>query len=338
MISINNIKKNAAAKKRSKDTEYLYASAYLRSIEEKGVCRELLSRMLDAPDAASASAMLIEAYRKNSVTENQLCDEIVNSAFDTVDEVVSVENMFTFMRYPYDANNIKTAIKCASKGMQTDALMFACGTLPENEYQHLVASNDYSKLPTMLSDAAKAASDAFTKTGDPQSIDLPIDKACLEAMLEKAKETGSRFISDAVILKVDSANIMTALRISRLNDQTAAATAERALAVGGKIPVSALVEAVANGESVVDTAIKFRPELSTALDASRTLGETERALDNAYLEAVYAAKKVPFGCEIPFAYLVSAEYNSKNARIILAGKRAGLPAEAIGERMRLFYV
>ncbi len=338
MISINNIKKSAAAKKRSKDTEYLYASAYLRSIEEKGVCRDLLSRMLDAPDGTTASAMLFEVYRKNSVTENELCDEIVNSAFETVDEVVSVEDMFTFMRYPYDANNIKTAIKCAAKKMPTDGLMFACGTLPEKEYVLAVESGDYSKLPAHISDAAKVAAESFTKTGDPQSIDLPIDKACLESMLEKAMETGSRFISDAVCLKVDSANILTALRISRLNDQTAAATAERALAVGGKIPVNLLTEAVENGESVENVAVKFRPELSTVLDSSKSLGEMERALDNAYLEAVYAAKKVSFGCEIPFAYLVSAEYNSKNARIILAGKRAGLPAEAIGERMRLFYV
>lgn len=338
MININNIKKSAIAKKRAKDTEYLYASAYLRSVEEKGVCRELLTRMLEAEDAASASTMLFEVYRKTGVTENALCDEIVNDAYASVDDVVSVEGMFTFMRYPYDANNVKTAIKCAAKGIGTDGLMFACGTLPENEYATMAASGEYEKLPVRLAEAARIAAEAYAKTGDPQSIDLPVDRACLEAMLDGARDTGSKFILDAITLKVDAANILTALRVSKMNGQTAVGTLERALADGGAVPAKALVSAVADGESVTDVAVKYRPELGAVLDPQKSLGELERALDNAYLSAVYAAKKVPFGCEIPFAYLVSAEYNSKNARIILAGKRAGLSAEAIGERMRLFYV
>lgn len=338
MISINNIRKSAAAKKRARDTEYLYASAYLRSVEEKGVCRELLVRMLDADGAGSASSMLFEVYRKNGVSENALCDEIVNDAYKTVDEVVSVDGMFTFMRYPYDANNIKTAIKCAAKGIGTDGLMFACGTLPESEYAAMAASGDYGKLPRRIAEAAKYAAETYAKTGDPQSIDLPVDKACLEAMLDGANETGSKFIRDAITLKVDASNILTALRVTRMNGWTAVGTLERALADGGRVPVKALVGAASEGGSVVSVAAEYRPGLASVLDSQKTLGELERALDNAYLSAVYEAKKVPFGCEIPFAYLVAAEYNSKNARIILAGKRAGLSAEAIGERMRLFYV
>lgn len=332
------VKNSVSAKKRAKDTEYLYASAYLRTIEDKGVCRELLSRMLEAEDAAAASAMLFETYRKNAVSENALCDEMVNDAYKTVDEAVNVEGMFTFMRYPYDANNVKAAIKCAAKGISADGFMFACGTLPEDEYVAMASSGDYSALPGRLADAARTAAETYAKTGDPQSIDLPVDKACLEAMLEGAKGTGSKFIRDAITLKVDASNVLTALRVAKLNGQTAAGTLERALANGGTVPVSALVAAVADGESVVDVAVKARPELASVLDSEKSLGELERALDNAYLSAVYAARKVLFGCEIPFAYLVSAEYNSKNARIILAGKRAGLSAEAIGERMRLFYV
>ncbi len=338
MISIKKIKENAAAKKRAKDTEYLYASTYLRAIEEKGVCRELLTRMLEAEGASAASAALFEVYRKSGVTENELCDEIVNVAYDTVDESVSVPDMFTFMRYPYDANNIKTAIKCRAKGIPTDGLMFACGTVLASDCVGMAALGDFSGLPAHLAEAAKTAADTYAKTGDPQSIDLPVDKACLEALVKGASGTGSEFIHDAITLKLDAANIMTALRVSRLSGETAKGTLEAALAEGGNIPTKSLTDAVANGESVIDVAIGYRPELSGVLDGSKSLGELERALDNAYLSAVYAAKSIPFGCEIPFAYLVSAEYNAKNARIIIAGKRAGLSSDAIGERMRLFYV
>ncbi len=337
MISIKEIKNKAAAKKRAKDTEYLYASTYIRAIEEKGVCRELLSRMLDAESADVAASALLEVYRKSGGNENELCDEIVNDAYATVDDVVSVDGMCTFMRYPYDANNIKSAIKCRAKGISAEGLMFGCGTLPTDAYVDMAASGDYSRLPARLASAAKAAADTFAKTGDPQSVDLPVDKACLEALLDGADGTGSKFISDAIALKVDATNILTAMRVSRLAGETAKGTLEASLAEGGKVPVKALIDAVLGEISVADAAAEHRPELSSALE-SDSLGRTERALDNAYLSAVYAAKKVPFGCEIPFAYLVAAEYNAKNARIILAGKRAGLSAEAIGERMRLFYV
>ncbi len=338
MISIKKIKENAAVKKRAKDTEYLYASTYLRAVEEKGVCRELLTRMLEAEDADLASGALFEVYRKSGITENELCDEIVNDAYDTVDDAVSVPDMFTFMRYPYDANNIKTAIKCRAKGISTDGLMFACGTVSAFDCEAAAMSGDYGKFPAPLAKAAKSAADTYAKTGDPQSIDLPIDKACLEALIDGANGTGSKFIRDAITVKVDVLNVLTALRIAKTSGETAKGTLERALAKGGKVPTNALTEAVLSGGSVIDTAIEYRPELAGVLDSGKSLGETERALDNVYLSSVYAAKSVPFGCEIPFAYLVAAEYNAKNARIILAGKRAGLSAEAIGERMRLFYV
>ncbi len=339
MISLKSIKTSVEKKRRSKDTEYLYATAYLRSIEEKGLGRELLLRMLEAANAEEALSQLSDVYGGDS--DEIICDEIINEAYRTVDDVVGVPDMFTFMRYPYDANNIKTAIKCAALRMKTDGLMFGCGTLPENEYSSIVESKDFGKLPEALAEAAKNAADAYAKTGDPQSIDLPIDRACLSAMAEKADATGSAFIKNAIALRVDIANIMSAIRVCRMGDKTVGGVLESALADGGAIPKKRLIEATAEddaAEAIFAAVAEYRPELTETVAAEGKLSELERALENRYLDTVYAARKLSFGCEIPFAYLVASEYNSKNARIILAGKRAGLSPDAIRERMRMFYV
>lgn len=339
MISLKSIKSSVDKKRRSKDTEYLYATAYLRSIEEKGLGRELLLRMLDAATAEEAFSQLTDVYGDGD--DELICDKIVNEAYRTVDDVVGVPDMFTFMRYPYDANNIKTAIKCAAVGMKTDGLMFGCGTLPTDEYAAIVESKEYGKLPEALAEAAKNAADAYAKTGDPQSIDLPIDRACLSAMAEKADATGSAFIKNAISLRVDIANIMSAIRVCRMGDKTIGGVLETALADGGAVPKKLLIDASAKDdatEAICAVVAEYRPELSESITPEQKLGELERALENCYLDTVYAARKLSFGCEVPFAYLVASEYNSKNARIILAGKRAGLSPDAIRERMRMFYV
>lgn len=337
-INKNDILNSISARRRSKDTEFLYASAYIRSVEEKGLCKELLNRMLEAQSVSEAESMLHDAYPKGSA--DTVCDEIVNEAYDTVDELVSDAEMFSFMRYPYDANNVKSAIKCAAKGISAEGMLFGCGTFHADDYVKMAESNDFSALPEKLGKAASNAAELYKKTGDPQTIDLPIDKACLSLMAEAAARTGSRFISEAVKCKIDISNILSAKRVIRMGGETVKGTLERTLSCGGNIPCEKIVEASVseNAESELEKVIsEIAPRLAEPLSLER-LGDVERELENRYLETVYAAKNVPFGCEIPFAYLVSSEYNAKNARIILAGKRAGLEPEQIRERMRIYYV
>ncbi len=337
-IGIKQIIDTAKNKSRARDTEFLYASAYIRSVEEKGLCREMLARMLDAPTLADAEGILREASSVG--VSDAVCDKIVNDAYETIGEVISDTELFTFMRYPYDTNNIKTAIKCAAKKIPCEDLLFDCGTLPPEKYVKMAETNDFSELPASLSEAAASAHEAFLKTGDPQTIDLPIDKACLYSMAEAAKMTGSRFILDAVKMKIDTANVLTTLRVMRMGGETVRGTLLSALSDGGLIPAEKLISAATSetpNDEISALISELRPEFGDALSKTR-LGEIERELENAYLSFVYSAKSVPFGIEIPFIYIVSSETNAKNARIILAGKRSGLDAENIRERMRIYYV
>jgi len=80
------------------------------------------------------------------------------------------------------------------------------------------------------------------------------------------------------------------------------------------------------------------------LEGTEALTETgkfttlEKLLDNKLIEYVKSAKYVPFGIEPLAGYLIAKDNEIKIARIILAGKLAGISPELIRERLRETYV
>jgi len=64
----------------------------------------------------------------------------------------------------------------------------------------------------------------------------------------------------------------------------------------------------------------------------------EKLFDNKLIEYVKSAKYISYGIEPLAAYLIAKENEIKIARIIMAGKLAGIPSELIRERMRETYV
>ncbi len=332
-----------ADKRHYRDTDYLYASAYIRSVEDRGLSDQLVTRMLEAPDAASALSILFEARSAldggSSIDDaDLLCDEFVNDSFRVVAQIVTDPSVFDFMRYQYDCNNIKTALKCRAKGVGTDGLLFSCGTVPPEAYAKMTEDDDFSALPGDFPEAAKTAADTYKKTGDPQSIDLTLDLSCLSSMTKAAGATGEKFLTDAVKLRVDIANVTAVTRVLRMGmtETSRKDLLGRALSPLGSIRATDLISLSDEGEEQFFAGVRGRVPavFGDKLTTGAPLSEMERAGDNAYLEHVMSAKNTAFGVSVPFLYLTGREYNAKNARIIIAGKRAGLPYDEISRRVR----
>lgn len=324
-----------------RDTDYLYASAYIRSVEDRGLSAGLIRRMLEAADYGAALACLLEARSAldgaGDITDAEtLCDEFVNDSFRVVSEITTDASVYDFMRYQYDCNNIKTALKCRAKGIDPEGLMFTCGTVPAAEIVKMAEENDFGALPGAFADAAKTAADAYDRTGDPQAIDLPLDTACLAAMTGSANATGDTLLSGAVRLRVDIANVTTVLRVLRMNTTKGQELLERALSPLGSIPKSELTRAYEDGEEAFVDFVKDKlpSGLGQKLSVGIPLSVFERIADDGYLSFVRQAKSTGFGAGVPFLYLTEREYNAKNARIILAGKRSGLSDDEIRDRVR----
>ena len=63
----------------------------------------------------------------------------------------------------------------------------------------------------------------------------------------------------------------------------------------------------------------------------------EKQCDNAVLHLAAKARRTPFGVETALGYLIAAEAELTAVRTIMTGRRAGLSADAIRERLRDIY-
>ena len=77
-------------------------------------------------------------------------------------------------------------------------------------------------------------------------------------------------------------------------------------------------------------------EAADALDISQS--EFDRWCDNRAIEAIKPQKYNPFSAGPIAAYALARENEIKTVRIILSGKRVGMPEASIRERIREMYV
>lgn len=71
---------------------------------------------------------------------------------------------------------------------------------------------------------------------------------------------------------------------------------------------------------------------------TQTLNVFEQMTENRQMEIIESAKRISYGPEVLFAFMVAKELEIKNLRIILASKLAGLPSESAKNRLRDTYV
>ena len=203
-----------------KETEYMYASARLRMLENRMVGRERVEALCDAKTGAEVRARLAEygiaVGGEPGAGEEAVLPGILRDAYDEVASCVPDAAVFDWMRFPYDCNNLKMALKCHIRqlsGEETAGLLFDFGTVPAADVLTLIGSETPApelagRVPPELLEALSDAREAFAKSGDPRQIDLRLDRACYRAMLAAATATGEPMLAGWVRAKIDLVNVM----------------------------------------------------------------------------------------------------------------------------------
>ena len=75
-------------------------------------------------------------------------------------------------------------------------------------------------------------------------------------------------------------------------------------------------------------------QAAEAAAAGGSLTELERLCDNAALNVIGRARRVPFGVEVPVGYVAAHENELMSVRLVITGLLAGIPADQIRERLR----
>lgn len=328
--------------KKRQPTEYAYASARIRALENRMVGRERVERLLEARDGDEVMERLAEyglGSRESLEARETVLTAALRAAYDEVESSVPDPALFRYFRYPYDCNNLKASIKCAARGISAADLLFDFGTVPADEVETLLREGKYDKFPPAMAAAVPVALELYHKTGDPRRIDTALDRACFEDMLAVAM--GDDTLLSWLRTRVDLTNILMTVRILRMNPgEGGVGFLAESLLPGGTLSAHILSAACREGEERLWTLVQstaYHGLLQVEGDP-RPLFALERAADDLYMERVRRDAKTPFGVPVAAGYLVGWETAVKNIRIILAAKDAGLSPSVLRERIRLSYV
>lgn len=325
--------------RKSKETDYLYASARVRAAENRLIGSDKLEAAISARDASEIEGLIggIDVKEK----QGDRLSAYLADAYSFIAEISPDEGIASFLRYPYDCNNIKAALKCHFRGSDPEEMMFSFGTVAVKDILSMPTGGDYSALPKNMCAAAEEAFRAYSVSKDPQLIDIILDKACFADMLEAARASGESFALELVRMKIDLVNIMMCIRVIRMGGGFSERDVlSRSLIDGGELKKDELYacedeDALA---SLLSGSVYSPLSEYVGSDGKASLARIERICDDLYMKKIKSTRSLPFGAPILCAYLAAVEYEVKNLRIILAGKRAGLSGERLRERVRIGYV
>lgn len=326
-----------------KDTDFLTASARIRALERNMVTGRDLRKMLDASGMEEAYKIAADldlgttySYREyESALQESLAD-----AYRLVAQVTDNNPVFDVLRLKYDGHNIKSVVKSKVTGADPGELLTELGTLPPHTLLGEFAEG-FKTLDPILAKAAEEAVNLLARTGDPQAVDILVDRAVLCAMREKAAEHGVAYLSDYVRAQIDISNIRALVRVKRIGKEID--TLQKILVEGGSIPLQRLCEVFPRSYDDLFTLLGSTPYgkyLEPALDGLRqgkSLTQFERLCDDYVLQLMNRSRLIPFGIEPLITYILAKEIEIKNIRIVLASKLAGVPTEQIVERLRQTY-
>ena len=332
------------SKRKPKETDYLFISAYLRALEGKLLTRERMERMLDARTNEDAAKVLSECGYEGlePLTAAGLEASLArgrDSFFAELSELSPNPVLVDVFRAKYDYHNAKALVKCAANGQDPARLLIDAGRYPAEKLREYVQQEELEALSPTLRGGITAARDTLAATGDPQRSDFQLDRAYFAELRELAQESGSTFLQGYVRLQIDAANLRAAVRAIRMKKGYDFLT--DVVVEGGDLDKEALITAATAGNPL-------EPLCPEALQEAAALGDEacqggsqtafERACDNALVQYLRGVALVPFGDGVVIAYAAARENDATAARIILSGRLSGVPAESIRERLREAYV
>jgi V/A-type H+-transporting ATPase subunit C len=328
-----------------KDTDFLYASSRIKALERTLLTRERVDRMLDSKTLEDAVKVLYECEYSESGQEvaPSRYEVLLSREREKVLALLSklAPEIVPLFMFPNDYLNIKILLKMEFLGAEDEPIFAEAVQIPVMKLRQAIRERTFDGMTAIMKRAAQEVIDSFGKTSDPQSIDLILDGACYEDMMATAKEFDSPFIIDYVRREIDLANIKALIRIKHQGGGRD--TFQRAFMPGGELSVTALSSRFDDdfgqlAQGLAFTAFGRIIEGAAGVLTAGNLGTFEKLCDDYRMERIKAAKLVAFGVEPIVGFVVAKENDIKNARIILAGKAAGLAADKLAERVRETYV
>lgn len=325
--------------KRRKDTDYLFLSARIRAMERRLLTSQRLEQLLQAPTAEDCARLLTEwgyAPVHDEASLQEALRQQRQEVFAEVSRFMPDPEVLDVFRLQYDYHNIKTLLRAPE---DAERLLIDAGTVPAEAMRKKFAeTGGWGFLPADMTSAANEAQRVLAETGSARSSDCILDRAYFARLEKLAKDSKLPYLQSYVRAMIDAADLRALVRTLRLGLDMG--FLKQVLFPGGSVAPEAILANAAGGCAPLwrGTAFAQAAELGDAAISGGSLTAFEKACDDAVMKAAGTARRVPFGAEVALGYLAAKGAEWTAVRTVLSGRMAGVPADALRERLREQYV
>lgn len=327
--------------------KYVQSSAWIRVLEKNLLSYQYFLRLSEAPTLKDALRMLQDTIYQTYISklERETDYEIALSEelkrfYKEIYEISPSRIPIDFCAIKYFYHNLKVMAKEYVKGEDLSHLYVPVGQYDVYGLRALFSENRESKSEYLKE--LKKTVEIYEKTKRPSDIDIYLDRCYFNSLLKLADEADEELFYDYVKDTIDFKNIRSLMRANQ--EGADLEFLQDILIDGGNIYKDNFFNYL-NSDIEADSPLfkfsniyKYVKKGTESFGKKGSLAKFELLVDNEMVDLIKNVKKITYGPEVVFAYVLAKEIELRNLRIIFVSKMNGLSSEFIRERLRDTYV
>ena len=322
------------------DWRYAYQTAKVRVLELVMIPRGTFVDMANAGSFAEAAELLagtdytIDANAGSQQIEQMLVNCRTQSRQLFADLIMD-EGVLTFLRAREDFANMKLAIRRVVTERPLGLDYSNEGNVPAEEFEEIFEQENYERFPEYLQDAVEAAVLGYYEKKDIRRIDYEIDRVEAAWRLQQAQDIRSTFAVSIVRLRIDLGNIRTMLRLKMAGREE-----ETSFFIpGGFVDTEKCVQGLEAGYEAIPAlffATPYYELLETAipyLRSEESFLKLEKECEDFVKGFLKTSRSIAAGPQPVVAYFLMKEAEIRTVRMMLTGKKNGLTAKLLLDRL-----
>jgi V/A-type H+/Na+-transporting ATPase subunit C len=322
------------------DWAYAYSCAQVRALELSMIPRGTFVDMANAGVFAEAAEMLAGTeYAIETGADSAQIEAMLGGRRTAVRklfaDLMPDAGIVRFLRAREDYTNMRLAIRRVVTDRPLGLDYSNEGNVSADEFEEIFEQEDYSRLPDYLQDGVEAAVLGYYENKDIRRIDYELDRIEQAWRIREAARSGQTFMLSLARLRIDLLNIRTMLRLKMADreDETPFFLPD------GFVDVDKFVQGLATGYEAM-AALFFATPYVELLEASipylrkeQSFLKLEKECEDFVKEFLKSTRVIAAGPQPVIAYFLMKEAEIRTVRMVLTGKKNGLDAKLILDRL-----
>lgn len=327
-----------------KREDYIMASTITRVYENNLLSRADFQRLIETEDLESFKRALSEVGYSDAANHLNNREEFDNALDNTLFSIYRDyykmdldREVIDILTSRYDYHNLKVLVRSNISKKDLSHLLIDFSDYDFKRLEDVIKQTERINKDDKFEVLARKAMRDYEKNGDPQRVDMRVDKAFFENMLDEANKLDAPSITKYVKNAIDVQNINTILRAKSQKHNLN--FLREFLIPGGNIDEKVFIE---NYNYEISDFINLLSgyDIFKNLDlANKRFGDDneishfEEEMSSFLADSALSGSKVTYGPEVLFNYLFRKEREIKIIRTIAIGKLNGLSSSDIKERI-----